>query len=781
MSHTSEALDLSVGGMTCAGCASSIQRGLALLPGVKEASVNVATRRATVLPDGSLDPQELDAMMRAAIEGLGYQVLTPAAVPAGGEASSGGSDSPLTALAKEHEAQRAADASRAADLRRRLVVSAALSVPVVALSMVPALQFGGWQAWAALLSAPVVFWGARPFHRSAWMAAKHKTTTMDTLVSVGTLVAWLWSAWVLVSAGSMPASQMAGDTMGGLHVYFETAAVIVTLIVLGKWLEVRSSAKAGDAIRALSSRQSATATLEDGTVIDRDRLEVGMRCLVRPGEVIPTDGTVVEGESAVDAALVTGESQPVWVREGSQVVGGALAVDGSFVFEVTKVGSETMLAQIARLVDQAQQGKANVQRLADRIAAVFVPVVMVLAAGTGMAWMLATGDVDKAITAAVAVLIISCPCALGLATPLAILVGVGRGAQLGVLIRGPQVLEDTRKLTTVVLDKTGTLTEGKMTVAAVSSHGLDDASLATVLAAAASVEARSEHPIAAAIAAHGAAGGAERMPLKGFTSIPGRGASATVRGAGEGGGDADVTVGSATLFDAIPSELETWTAAQASAGATVVFVGRIPAVGDGLLGGSLSVVTRKPLEASVAIAVTDTVKPGAAEAVAELRRAGLEVLLVTGDQEGPAGAVAQAVGIDDVRSRVLPGDKAAVVTELQAQGRKVAMVGDGINDAPALAAADVGIAMGTGTDVAREASDLTVVSGDIAVLPMSISLARRTLGTIKGNLFWAFAYNVIAIPVAAAGLLDPMIAAAAMGASSLFVVGNSLRLRSARL
>lgn len=773
-------IQLSVGGMTCAGCASTIQRGLAVLPGVNGADVNVATRRATVQADGTLDPDELEALMRAAIEGLGFTVAgrigadAPAASLDNAPASSaepGPEHAPqagLESLAREHEEHRRADAARIADYRRRFAIAAALAIPTVALAMIPALQFEGWEAWSALLASIVVWYSGWPFHRSALKTARHRATTMDTLVSLGSLAAWGWSMWALLS--------------GHGHVYFETAAVIIALIVLGKWFEVRSSAHAGDAIRALSARHSSTVTLADGSVIAREALAVGQLFIVRPGESIATDGVVTDGEAAVDASLVTGESSPVAVSAGAEVIGGTIATDGTLTVEATRVGADTMLAHIARLVDQAQGGKAHVQRLADRIAGIFVPVVLGIAAVTLAAWLLATGDPSRSVQAAVAVLIISCPCALGLATPLAIMVGVGRGAQLGVLIRGPRVIEDTRLVTAVVFDKTGTLTEGHMSVTEWFAPGVEDPQ--SLFEAAAAVEARSGHPVAAAITEEFTS----TSPIKAFRSYPGKGASAIVRGAARAVGlgvdtapdaDAEVTIGSARLFDRLAEGLREWADARESAGETVVFVGGAAPLGDGLLGvmsGPLAV--RKPLVAIAAIAVSDTIKVGAAEAVSSLRAAGVEVSLLTGDNEAAARAVATAVGIDSVIAQVLPEDKAAVIETLRAKGLRVAMVGDGVNDAPALAAADIGIAIGTGADVAKEASDLTIVSADVRMVPLAIGLARRTLGVIKGNLVWAFAYNVVAIPLAAAGLLHPMIAAAAMGASSLFVVGNSLRLRS---
>ncbi len=783
-----EELRISVGGMTCAGCAATLSNGIGQLDGVASADVNVATRRATVKSDGTIDADDLEVAIEAAINGLGYSVVKKAAPAAGpdGNAQHGehadhghssmdqGSmdhgDHAGMDLADEH---LRADASRVADYRRRFTVAAILAAPLLAISMVTAWQFDGGEWLALALATPVIFWSAWPFHRSTFMTARHGATTMDTLVTLGTLAAWTWSTVVLVGG------TLGIGTLANGHVYYETGAVIVSLILLGKWLEVRSTAKAGDAIRALSKIQANTAQLEDGTEIPLDQLEVGMRFVTRPGETIATDGLVVDGSAAVDASMVTGESVPVHAGEGAEVVGGTIATDGALVIEATRVGSETMLAQIARMVDDAQSGKADVQRLADRISGVFVPVVIGMSLATLATWLLVTGDVDGAFTAAVAVLIISCPCALGLATPLAIMVGTGRGAQLGVLVRGPQVLEDTRRITTIVLDKTGTITTGKMTAGEVIAPGFDDGAKALLISAAASAEKRSEHPVGQAVAALVD----EHRGIKDFRITPGQGVTATVQGAPStmtqalGCADeapADVRVGSRRMFDHVPDELEQAATDAEWRGFTAVFAGRSPVM-ETKPGAIISI--RTPVDAEAVILVSDTVKPTSLEAADTFRELGLDVILLTGDNERAARAVANEVGIDRVIAEVLPSDKAEVVKGLQEEGQRVAMVGDGVNDAPALAQADLGIAIGTGADVAREASDLTAVSGDLLAVADAIRLSRCTLSVIRGNLFWAFAYNVAAIPLAAFGILNPMVASAAMGGSSLFVVGNSLRLR----
>jgi Cu+-exporting ATPase len=722
-------VELLIGGMTCASCAARVEKKLNRMDGVT-ATVNYATEKARVSYPATTGVADLIAT----VVKTGYTAEEPAPPPEpsdGAGPGESGDDPELSALGQ------------------RLVVSVLLAAPVVLLAMVPALQFDNWQWLSLTLAAPVVVWGGLPFHRAAWTGLRHGAATMDTLVSLGTLAAFGWSLWALFFGDAgMPGMRHGFDLTvsradGASAIYLEAAAGVTAFLLLGRWLEARSKRRAGAALRALMELGAKdVAVLRGGREvrIPVAHLAVGDRFVVRPGEKIATDGTVTEGASAVDASLLTGESVPVDVTVGDAITGATVNAGGRLVVEATRVGADTRLARMAKLVEDAQSGKAEVQRLADRISGVFVPVVLLIAVATFGGWLGATGDTVAAFTAAVAVLIIACPCALGLATPTALLVGI--------LIKGPEVLESTRRVDTVVLDKTGTVTTGRMTLHEVyAAEGTDEVEL---LRLAGAVEHASEHPVARAVAA----GAEERLGalpgVEDFENVPGRGVRARVAGR-------QVAVG--RLYDTLPPEVARAADEAERNGRTAVVVGW-----DGAARG--------------VVAVADAVKETSAEAVAGLRRLGLTPVLLTGDNRRVAESVAAAVGIDEVIAEVLPEDKVAVVERLRAEGRTVAMVGDGVNDAAALATADLGLAMGTGTDAAIEAGDLTLVRGDLRVAADAIRLSRRTLATIKGNLVWAFGYNVAALPLAAAGLLNPMIAGAAMAFSSVFVVTNSLRLRS---
>ncbi|GAA0208431.1 heavy metal translocating P-type ATPase [Saccharothrix mutabilis subsp. mutabilis] len=730
-------LELSITGMTCASCANRIERKLNKLDGVT-ATVNYATEKAKVsFPEG-LDPQTL----LATVEAAGYGASLPA---------------PKT------EEAAPVEVDPTVSLRQRLLVSAVLTVPVIVLAMVPAWQFDFWQWISLTLAAPVIVWGAWPFHRAAAVNLRHGAATMDTLVSMGTLAAFAWSVYALLwgTAGTPgmthPFELTIQRTDGAGSIYLEVAAGVTTFILAGRYFEARSKRRAGAALRALLELGAKdVAVLRDGREVrvPIGELAVGDRFVVRPGEKIATDGVVEDGNSAVDASMLTGESVPVEVGPGDAVVGATVNAGGRLVVRATRVGADTQLAQMARLVEDAQNGKAEVQRLADRVSGIFVPIVIALAVGTLAFWLGAGQGTAAAFTAGVAVLIIACPCALGLATPTALLVGTGRGAQLGILIKGPEVLESTRRVDTVVLDKTGTVTTGRMSLHAVHTAGSED----EVLRLAGALEHASEHPIAKAIATAAAERVGELPEVEGFQNLEGLGVQGVVDGHA-------VLVGRERLLAEwsvhLDGELAAAKAEAERQGRTAVLV-----AWDG--------------EARAVLVVADTVKPTSAEAVRQLRELGLAPVLLTGDNEAAAKAVAAEVGIEEVIAEVLPKDKVDVVARLQAEGRVVAMVGDGVNDAAALARADLGLAMGTGTDAAIEASDLTLVRGDLRAAVDAIRLSRRTLATIKGNLFWAFAYNVAALPLAALGLLNPMIAGAAMAFSSVFVVSNSLRLRGFR-
>ncbi|MET9294743.1 heavy metal translocating P-type ATPase [Streptomyces sp. NPDC003077] len=741
-------VELEIGGMTCASCAARIEKKLNRMDGVT-ATVNYATEKAQVEVADGAEVEVTDLI--ATVEKTGYTAALPAPppapatddTPAGGDAGEAGPD-PLAAL------------------RQRLITAVVLAVPVILMAMIPALQFRNWQWLSLTLAAPVVAYAAWPFHKAAWTNLRHGAATMDTLISIGTLSALGWSLWALFfgDAGmpgmTHPFELTIARSDGSGNIYLEAAAGVTAFILAGRYFEARSKRKAGAALKALMELGAKdVAVLRDGREVrvPTDRLAVGDRFVVRPGEKIATDGTVVEGSSAVDASMLTGESVPVEVGPGDSVTGATVNAGGRIVVEATRIGADTQLARMAKLVEDAQNGKAAAQRLADRISAVFVPIVIALALGT-LGYWLATGEgAVAAFTAAVAVLIIACPCALGLATPTALMVGTGRGAQLGILIKGPEVLESTRKVDTIVLDKTGTVTTGVMTLTGV--HLADGVTEDEALRLAGALEHSSEHPIARAIAGAAEARTGTLPTPEDFANVPGLGVQGIVEGHA-------VLVGREKLLNDwtqfLTPELSAAKAAAEAEGRTAVAVGW-----DG--------------EARAVLVVSDAVKPTSAEAIRRLRGLGLTPVLLTGDNKAVAESVAAEVGIDQVIAEVMPEDKVDVVKRLQAEGRSVAMVGDGVNDAAALAQADLGLAMGTGTDAAIEAGDLTLVRGDLRAAADAIRLSRKTLGTIKSNLFWAFGYNVAALPLAAAGMLNPMIAGAAMAFSSVFVVGNSLRLR----
>lgn len=728
-------VQLDIEGMTCASCAQRVEKSLNQIPGVN-AVVNYATERATIWGD----QPDLPTLI-AQVEKAGYRA------------------SPHDRAAPKRDILPT--------LKRRVLVSASLSLPVTVLSMVPAVQFPGWQWLALALALPVALWGAWPFHRSAWVNAKHRQATMDTLVSMGVLAALAWSLYALLWGGAgelgmtMEMHLFAGADMAGNEIYLEVAAAVTTFLLLGRYLETRAKRDAGAALQALLAAAPTSARIRreipgpQGPVsveieLAVDRLEPGMLCVVRPGERIPTDGVVREGRSAIDQSLVTGESLPVDVNVGDEVVGGTVNASGLLVIEVTRVGAETELAQMAAQVERAQSGKSSAQRLADRISGVFVPIVLVLALLTLLGWWLFGPSLEWAFRAAVATLIIACPCALGLATPTALLAGTGRGAELGIILSGPQALERTRHIDTVVVDKTGTLTTGHMTVVAESFvHGVDQERAWSSLA---SIESTSHHPLARAIVHEAQRRGVTLHPVEEVMDHAGDGVEARVEGSWVRVGKVDWVASASPDLDAL---------AHPTGDVSVVALGV-----DGKYWGAIS--------------LADSVRPEARDTLSSLQRSGVEVILATGDRSTVANAVARQLGIHRVESDLSPEGKVDLLRRLHDEGRRVAMVGDGMNDAPALATADVGIAMGSGTDQAMSAADITLTGGGIHQVVTALELARRTLGTIRGNLFWAFAYNVVAIPLAMAGLLNPLIAGAAMAFSSVFVVTNSLRLRRFR-
>ena len=723
-------VELDISGMTCASCANRIERKLNRLEGV-EATVNYATEKASIRSGGVAI-----ADLVAAVEQAGYSASVPAPPHAEGQAPE--------------------PVDETAPLRRRLLISTALAVPVVLLAMIPPLQFANWQWLALTLSAPVAVWGAWPFHRAAAINARHGAATMDTLISVGVSAAFLWSLYALFFGGAgamgmtMTVQLFGTPGQGASEIYLEIAAALTVFVLAGRYAEARAKRSSSEALRALLELGATEATLlVDGVErrVPVAQLAVGDAVLIRPGEKIPSDGIVREGSSAVDASMLTGESVPVEVAPESRVVGATINVGGRLVVEITRVGADTELARMTRLMEEAQTGKAEVQRIADRVSGIFVPVVIVLAIAAFVGWLLVGGSLEAAFTAGVATLIIACPCALGLATPTALMVGTGRGSRLGILIRGPQILEQTRRIDTIVLDKTGTVTTGKMSVVELRpAPGVDEDEL---LRAAAAVEAGSEHPVARAVVE---AAGAPVAGLEDFLSHSGFGVQGVVEGS--------------LVVAGRPSWVREQWGIEVPLPAAEAAVTQITVARDGRLLGT--------------IGVADTVKPSSAEAIGRFRELGLHPVLLTGDGIGPATRIAAQVGIEEVHAETTPAGKLELIRSLQSAGHRVAMVGDGVNDAAALAAADLGLAMGGGTDAAMAASDITIVSGDLVVVADAVRLARRTLRTIKGNLFWAFAYNVVAIPVAMLGLLNPLVAGAAMAFSSVFVVTNSLRLRRFR-